>query len=78
MYDKKKTSHIEKTFLRCALCLHARGAACITFAEEASDETAGETAEEILSPTPTPDPHTEAYYQPADTNAIPGWPQDLR
>lgn len=28
-----------------------------------------------LSPTPTPDPHTEAYYQPADTDSISGWPQ---
>lgn len=38
----------------------------------ASDET---STEESADPTPTPDPHTEAYYTPADTNAIEGWPE---
>lgn len=33
----------------------------------------GETAAE--SPTPTPDPHTEAYYAAPESNSIPGWPQ---
>ena len=38
----------------------------------ASEETASETP---VDPTPTPDPHTAAYYTPADTNAIEGWPE---
>ena len=32
----------------------------------------GSSAETI---TPTPDPHTQAYYQAADTDSIEGWPQ---
>jgi D-alanyl-D-alanine carboxypeptidase (penicillin-binding protein 5/6) len=28
-----------------------------------------------LTPTPTPDPHTEAYYQAAETDSIEGWPE---
>lgn len=36
--------------------------------EEATQETPAD-------PTPTPDPHTEAYYTPADTNSIEGWPE---
>lgn len=38
----------------------------------ASEET---TKEAPADPTPTPDPHTEAYYTPADTNSIKGWPE---
>lgn len=30
---------------------------------------------EVLTPTPTPDPHTKAYYQEPDSNSIKGWPQ---
>lgn len=33
-----------------------------------------ETQKADSSPTPTPDPHTEAYYQPIDSNSTPGWP----
>ena len=37
----------------------------------ASSET---QTESTANPTPTPDPHTAAYYTPADTNSIEGWP----
>ncbi|MDO5136403.1 MAG: D-alanyl-D-alanine carboxypeptidase family protein [Eubacteriales bacterium] len=51
-------------------------AACILFAQPssaASEDASSDPA--VTSPTPTPDPHTEAYYQPAETNSIAGWPQ---
>ncbi len=31
-------------------------------------------AEQTASPTPTPDPHGPWYYEPAQTDALPGWP----
>ena len=40
----------------------------------AEGETQGESYEEYSDPTPTPDPHTAAYYLSADTDFISGWP----
>lgn len=45
------------------------------FAAYAEAEGASAADSGVLSPTPTPDPHTQAYYKPADTDSIPGWPQ---
>lgn len=45
------------------------------FAAYAEAEGASSADSGTLSPTPTPDPHTEAYYKPVDSNSIPGWPQ---
>lgn len=44
----------------------------ITFASEEYDDY--EYQEEVADPTPTPDPHSEYYYQEADTDSISGWP----
>ena len=44
------------------LCLLSSGAV-VSFAEEGAEES-----------TPTPDPHTSAYYEPAQTDSLPGWP----
>lgn len=38
-----------------------------------ASEDSGENTD--IEATPTPDPHTEAYYQPADTDSIEGWPK---
>ena len=32
------------------------------------------TAQEATAPTPTPDPHTPAYYQAPESNSYEGWP----
>lgn len=73
----KKNFHIKRTgSLKRLLCLALSAGMLLSqplavFAEEAADDTATEAD----APTPTPDPHTEAYYQPIDSNSIPGWPQ---
>lgn len=40
----------------------------------ASQDTAGASANQAAAPTPTPDPHTTAYYQAPDSNSWENWP----
>ncbi len=43
--------------------------------EDYYDEYEDNYEEPLATATPTPDPHTQYYSQPADTNAIENWPQ---
>lgn len=67
----KRKKHIFKRAFCCILCtsllLVQPG---IVFG---ADDSTGES--NTSAPTPTPDPHTEAYYQAADTDSIKGWPE---
>ena len=61
-----------KKILKRLLCITLSAGMLVTQPAFAFGEE-GETAAE--SPTPTPDPHTEAYYAAPESNSIPGWPQ---
>ena len=61
-----------KKILKPLLCITLSAGMLVTQPAFAFGEE-GETAAE--SPTPTPDPHTEAYYAAPESNSIPGWPQ---
>lgn len=43
--------------------------------EDAGYVDNGGSTEGTDSPTPTTDPHTQAYYEPAETDSIKGWPE---
>ena len=61
-----------KKILKRLLCITLSAGMLVTQPAFAFGEE-GETA--AVSPTPTPDPHTEAYYAAPESNSIPGWPQ---
>lgn len=65
--NKFRFSHFLLCGALCASMILAPISTCI-----ASETT---NSEAPADPTPTPDPHTEAYYIPADTNSIEGWPK---
>ena len=64
----------KKSFLRSLLCgvLSVGLLVSNPAMSFAANEGAAQTAE---TPTPTPDPHMPAYYQPADTNSLEDWPE---
>ena len=67
----RKKNHILKRAFCCILCTG------MLFVQPGmvfgANESTGENG--TSAATPTPDPHTESYYQAADTDSIQGWPE---
>lgn len=57
------------------MCMARRGAAMLLAAVLAAGTLPVPVlAEQQVTPTPTPDPHGPWYYEPAQTDSLPGWP----
>ena len=62
-------------FILCSALCASMVLSPVTFTFASEEASEGTSTEAPAAPTPTPDPHTAAYYTPADTNSIKGWPE---
>lgn len=62
-------------FILCSVLCASMVLSPVTFTFASEEASEGTSTEAPADPTPTPDPHTAAYYTPADTNSIKGWPE---